>query len=429
VSRSILIVDDDATIRETLHDCFTGAGWTAADAATGREALALAADNAPDVAIVDLRLPDQDGRSLLRALLEADPDVGILILTGHADVPTAVGAMRDGAADVLEKPVDLTALLAAAERAATHGRLAREVRLRREQDRAESSSATVAPTLEHLIALAARNPDAPVLITGETGTGKGFVARAIHDRSARREAPFVEVNAASLSPTFVESELFGHERGAFTDAKQAKRGLLEIASEGTLFLDEVGELPLDVQPRLLKVLEERSFRRLGGTTALRSDARIIAATNRALADAVAARQFRADLFYRLQVLQIILPPLRDQRELLAPLSEQLLPRGATLSADARRAIATYPWPGNIRELKNTLWRAAIIAEGRPISASDLGISAAKDDMTGDLSIEYAERQAIIGALKHHNGNKTAAAKALGIARSTLAEKLAKFNIS
>jgi DNA-binding NtrC family response regulator len=173
VSRSILIVDDDATIRETLHDCFTGAGWTAADAATGREALALAADNAPDVAIVDLRLPDQDGRSLLRALLEADPDIGVLILTGHADVPTAVGAMRDGAADVLEKPVDLTALLAAAERAATHGRLAREVRLRREQDRAEASSATVAPTLEHLIALAARNPDAPVLITGETGTGKG----------------------------------------------------------------------------------------------------------------------------------------------------------------------------------------------------------------------------------------------------------------
>jgi DNA-binding NtrC family response regulator len=281
--------------------------------------------------------------------------------------------------------------------------------------------------VERLIALAAAHPDAPVLLTGETGTGKGHVARRIHAASARREAPFVEINAASLSATFVESELFGHERGAFTDARQAKRGLLEIAGTGTVFLDEIGEVPLDVQPRLLKVIEEGTFRRLGGTTSLRSHARIIAATNVALAEEVAARRFRADLFYRLQVLHIELLPLREQPDVVDALIHELLPAGARLSTSAREAISSYPWPGNIRELKNALWRASILSEGRPISASDLGVSGERpqDDPIGDLSLARAEERAIIIALNAHQGNRTAAARALGIARSTLSEKLAR----
>jgi DNA-binding NtrC family response regulator len=429
VSRSLLVVDDDATIRGTLEDLFSGAGWAVASAASGAAALTAAAAHAPDVAVLDLRLPDTDGVTLLRALLEADPDLGVLLLSGHADVPTAVRAMREGAADVLEKPVDLEALLAAADRAAAHGRLSREVRLRRQQDRPTTAPAAVGPTLDHLIALAARHPDAPVLITGETGTGKGYVARLIHDRSPRAAAPFVAINAAALSPTFVESELFGHERGAFTDARQAKRGLLEIADTGTLFLDEVGELPLEVQPRLLTVLEDRRFRRLGGTTLLRSDARLIAATNVALPEAVARQRFRADLLYRLQVLELPLPPLREQPDRLAPLSEQFLPKGARLSTAAKRAIAAYAWPGNIRELKNTLWRAAILAGDHAIAPEHLGLSTGQPDQDDDLTLEYAEKRAIIKALKAHEGNKTLAAKSLGIARSTLAEKLNRYDLT
>jgi DNA-binding NtrC family response regulator len=429
VSRSLLIVDDDETIREVLTDLFSASGWGVSAAATGAEAIRIAEGNAPDVAIVDLRLPDMGGVELLGALREVDPDVGVLILTGHADVQTAVRAMRDGAADVLEKPVDLETVTAAVERAARHGQLAREVKMHRARETAGHKNATIAPSIEHLIALAARNPDAPVLITGETGTGKGFVARAIHDRSPRRNAPFVEINAASLSPTFVESELFGHERGAFTDAKQAKRGLLEIADQGTLFLDEVGELPLDVQPRLLKVIEERSYRRLGGTQTLVSHTRLIAATNASLSDAVADRRFRADLFYRLQVLQIFLPPLREQPALLDGLISQLLPRGASLSAAARRAIGQYEWPGNIRELKNVLWRASLMAEDRAIQPDDLFLSPqSQTPEPDDLSLESAEKRAIIRALSAHNNNKTIAAKTLGIARSTLAEKLARYGI-
>ncbi len=425
----MLVVDDDDTIREVLVDLFSGAGWAVGAAASGTEALRFAEQNAPDVAIVDLRLPDMGGVELLHALLAIDADVGVLILTGHADVQTAVRAMRDGASDVLEKPVDLESVQAAAERALKLGALAREVRMHRARQSSEHVKTTIGPSTEHLIALAARNPDAPVLITGETGTGKGFVARAIHDRSSRREAAFVEINAASLTPTFVESELFGHERGAFTDARQAKRGLLEIADHGTLFLDEVAELPLEVQPRLLKVIEERSFRRLGGTQTLRTDARIVAATHVALHDAVSTRQFRADLFYRLQVLQIFLPPLREQLDALDDLIAQLLPRGATLSSAARRAIGRYEWPGNIRELKNVLWRASIMAEGRAIQPGDLLLEAPEQASSeNDLSLDSAEKKAIIRALTAHNGNKTLAARSLGIARSTLAEKLNKLGL-
>ena len=425
---SVLVVDDDRTVRETLADFFDTLGYSARTAASASEGRQAAAAHAPDVVLVDLRLPDASGLMLLEALRADDPELGVIMLTGHADVPTAVRAMQQGALDFLEKPVDLEALDAAVTRAAELVRLRREVSHLRahrpEGSSAGDESGGDAPSLERLIDLAARNNDVPVLIVGETGTGKGYVARRIHDRSSRASQPFVEVNGASLSATFLESELFGHERGAFTDAKLAKRGLLEVASGGTLFLDEVGELAPEVQPKLLKVLEDRTFRRLGGTAELRSDARVLAATNRPIAALVGEGRFRADLYYRLQVLTLVLPSLRERREELSSLASAFLPRGARLSPSALRALERYAWPGNVRELKNTLWRATLLAEGSPIEARHLGLPQTHSPRpSGPMTLDEAERRAIRDALQFTEGNKVHAARVLGIARSTLLEKL------
>ena len=436
---SVLVVDDDRTTRETLAEFFEAMGYVARTAGTATEGRRAAAEHSPDVALVDVRLPDADGLRLFEALRADDPEIGVIFLTGHADVPTAVRAMREGAADFLEKPVDLEALDAAVRRAHEHGRLRRELALLRAREtRAlwnEPAPPAMVPSLDRLVELAARNDDAPVLVTGETGTGKGYLARRIHELSPRRALPFVEINCASLSATFFESELFGHEKGAFTDAKQAKRGLLEVAGRGTVFLDEIGELSLEVQPKLLKAIEERVFRRLGGTATMASEARVIVATHRPLERAVAEGRFRADLFYRLQVLTIALPPLRARREEILGLAESLLPRGARLGEGAGAALVAYDWPGNIRELKNALWRASILAEGGPIAPAHLGLtgggapavdaggSGGVDDGGVVATLADVERRAIEAALTATGGNKARAATLLGIARSTLNEKL------
>ncbi|HYW32301.1 MAG TPA: sigma-54 dependent transcriptional regulator [Gemmatimonas sp.] len=444
---SLLIVEDDESLRETLVEFFETFGYTVRGAGTATDGRKLAVEHAPDVVLLDLKLPDANGVVALEALRADDPDVGVVLLTGFADVRTAVRAMQRGASDVLEKPVDLDVLAAAVVRAAERGRMGRELAMLRQRARAGSDDGSTAPknsfslthSLAQLIDLAARNVDAPVLLQGETGTGKGYIARQIHDRSARNQFPFVEVNCASLSSTFFESELFGYERGAFTDAKQAKRGLFEIAGEGTVFLDEVADTTLDVQPKLLKVIEEQTFRRLGGTTVLRSAARVIVATHQPLAAAVAERRFRADLFYRLQVLTLTLPTLRSRPDAIPELAEQLLPRGASLGTSAITVMQGYSWPGNIRELKNTLWRAAILADGRPIERQHLGLpqvdsisgseqmrAGSLTPVAGSLTLEAAERAAIASALRAASGNRSKAARELGIARSTLLEKLKKY---
>ncbi len=423
---SVLVVDDDRTIRETLADFFDSLGCATRTAATASEGRQSAAAHAPDVVLADLRLPDADGLTLLEALRADDPEIGVIVLTGHADVATAVRAMQQGALDFLEKPVDLEALHASVERAAEIVRLRREVKLLRAHASVAVAPGVGAaePSLERLIHLAAHNDDVPVLIVGETGTGKGYVARRIHEGSARSTQPFVEVNGASLTATFLESDLFGHERGAFTDARQAKRGLIEVADRGTLFLDEIGELAPEVQPKLLKVLEDRTFRRLGGTAVLRSDARVLAATHQPLAQRVRAGAFRADLFYRLQVLTLSLPALRERREELPDLAASLLPPGARLSGPALRAIERYDWPGNVRELKNTLWRAVLLAEGAPIEPRHLSLpQLVPSELPGPLTLAEAESRAIAAALLATDGNKVHAAQLLGIARSTLLEKL------
>ncbi len=431
---SVLVVDDDRTVRETLADFFDTLGYAARTAATATEGRQAAAEHAPDVVLVDLRLPDASGLTLLEALRADDPGLGVIMLTGHSDVPTAVRAMQAGALDFLEKPVDLEALDASVRRAVELVRLRREVSVLRAHRPSGAlrldDTDSAGPSLERLIDLAANNDDIPVLIVGETGTGKGYLARKIHDRSARAALPFVEVNGASLSATFLESELFGHERGAFTDAKVAKRGLLEVANRGTLFLDEVGEIALEVQPKLLKVLEDRTFRRLGGTAELRSEARVIAATNQPLAELAQNGRFRADLYYRLQVLTLALPSLRERKGELHALATAFLPRGARLSDKAHSAIGQYAWPGNVRELKNTLWRAALLAENAPIDVSHLGLPRTTPVAapSGPTTLVETERRAIAEALRATAGNKVHAAKLLGIARSTLLEKLKRLEM-
>lgn len=441
---SLLIVDDEESIRETLREFFETFGYTVRTAGTATEGRRMAAEHAPDVVLLDLRLPDADGTIAMDALLADDPEVGIILLTGYADVRVAVSAMQRGAVDVLEKPVDLEKLAATVQRAAEVGRTRRELALLRSRERGagesggkSGSGAGASTGLARLVDLAARNADAPVLLQGETGTGKGFVARQIHDRSPRNQFPFVEINCATLTSTFFESELFGHERGAFTDARQAKRGLLELAGQGTVFLDEVAEMSPDVQPKLLKVIEEHTFRRLGGTTLLRSAARFIVATHQPLAQAVAERRFRQDLYYRLQVLTLELPPLRERRDEMTALAASLLPRGAVLGTSARQALSEYAWPGNIRELRNALWRASILSDGQPIEREHLGLFgdgsttnafAATIPVTDSqpLTLEASERAAIAAALRSADGNRTRAAQALGIARSTLLEKLKRY---
>lgn len=436
---SVLVVDDDDSIRSTLVDFFESLGHTARGAGTATEGRRLAMEHAPDVVLLDLRLPDADGLVALEALRADDENVAVILLTGFADVQTAVRAMHHGAADVLEKPVDLDVLATAVSKAAAPGKLRQELEVLRAQSRAEQTDdgPPPDPALARWIDLAARNADATVLLQGETGTGKGFIARQIHDRSARKHAPFVEINCASLSPTFFESDLFGHERGAFTDARQAKRGLLEVADDGTLFLDEVVEMSMDVQPRFLKVLEERTFRRLGSTTTLRTNARLIVASHQPLQEAVSARRFRADLYYRLQVLTITLPALRERPDDIVPLAELFLPRGATLHPSAHDVLLRYSWPGNIRELRNAIWRAAILADGTPIGPAHLGLpvsvlparaSAKAPVPPEDVSLHSVERQAIQRALSATEGNRTRAARLLGIARSTLLEKIRRYGM-
>jgi DNA-binding NtrC family response regulator len=433
ISASVLVVDDDDSIRETLVEFLSMRGCVVQAAASAATTHAALARHSPDVVIMDLRLPDVTGLELLTQLRTDDAEMAIIVLTGYADIGTAVKAMQLGALDLMEKPVDLERLQEAVQRGVESVRLKREVVMRRALDMRvhdvsgarSSHQHTSTPPLSTLIDLAARNDDAPILILGETGTGKGFVARQIHDRSPRAKDPFVEINCASLSATFFESELFGHERGAFTDARQAKRGLLEVAAGGSIFLDEIGELALDVQPRLLKVIEEHRFRRLGGTTELHCSARPICATNHALQSLVETRQFRADLFYRLQVLTISIAPLRERLDELPELIAQFLPRGARLTSDALSAMRLHTWPGNLRELRHTLWRASIVAEDREITAATLGLPATTllADDADDLSMKSAEQRAIARALAVTGGNRVRAAQLLGIARSTLHEKL------
>jgi two-component system response regulator HydG len=440
----ILVVDDEEKIATLLRDELAELGHDVAMADDGAAALRLLAARRFDLVLTDLRLGAVDGLEVLRRAKQADASTAVLMMTAYATVQTAVAAMKEGAADYLEKPLNFDKVRLVIERTLENRRLADENRLLREKVRAGEVGAEAmvrgkSAAMRAVLALVEKvaPSEATVLLTGESGTGKEVIARAIHELSRRGSRPLVAVNCAALSETLLESELFGHEKGAFTDAVERKLGWFEVAEGGSIFLDEVAELRPSTQAKLLRVLEDRRFHRLGGSTVIESDARVIAATNKDLSAAIAASSFREDLFYRLNVFPIALPPLRERLEDLDELTLHFLDRtsyaGPGLDEAARGALAAYDWPGNLRELRNVIERAVILAGDGPITPAELHVPArrgaersGKWEPAGTLS--EAEERMIRDALARAGGNKSRAARILGITRRALYGRLERYGI-
>ncbi|MEO8226075.1 MAG: sigma-54 dependent transcriptional regulator [Gemmatimonadota bacterium] len=444
---SVLLIDDDVDVLRSIGNHFERLGYEVTRELSGEAGLATFDRLRPEVVILDLSLPGMDGLETLEHLRQRG--AAVILLTGNNDVASAVHAMQLGAENFLTKPVDMAHLVAAT------ARVADKVRLRRVNETLFAKTATregleslggspQMRDLAHQIGLLAESERTTVLLSGESGTGKGWVARLIHDLSPRSREPFVEVNCASLNATLLDSELFGHEKGAFTDAKDRKQGLFEIADRGTIFLDEIGDLAPELQPKLLKVLETKTFRRLGGTREITVDVRLVVATNRDLTAEVEAGRFREDLYYRLSVMPLRLPALRDRPredrvELITRILTDLqksLPEGPlTMNSEVLERLLAYGWPGNVREMRNVVERALILGRGQPaISAEHLPGEFRARPGVGDrrhtpLSLDDLERQHIERTLKHHAGNRTRAAIELGISRATLINKIKRYTIS
>ncbi|OLC07004.1 MAG: hypothetical protein AUH41_11330 [Gemmatimonadetes bacterium 13_1_40CM_66_11] len=442
---TLLLVDDDASVLRAIGDYFERVGYEVWRDGTGEQAIDTFHRVRPDVVLLDLYLPDSSGLAVLERLRREG--AAVILLTGQGDIETAVKAMQLGAENFLTKPVDMTHLAAAIARVAEKVRLSRQnARLRALDHEAEGiGSLGVSRAMQDLarqIELLAASERSTVLLSGESGTGKGWVARVIHNLSPRSGGPFVEVNCAGLSATFLDSELFGHEKGAYTDAKERKVGLFELADHGTIFLDEIGELTPALQPKLLKVLETKKFRRLGGTRELSVDVRLIAATNRDLVREVEAGRFREDLYYRLNVMPVVLPPVRDRsREdrlelitrILADLKTQLPGCPSECTTDVLDRLLSAPWPGNVREMRNVVERSMILARGQATIGfeqlpTELRQRSATDRRYTAQSLSEVERQHIERTLRHHSGNRTRAAMELGISRATLINKIKAYSL-
>jgi DNA-binding NtrC family response regulator len=446
---TVLLVDDDPDILRSIGSYFERTGYDAQVAKSGAEGLELYETQGHDVVVLDLQLPDQSGLEVLEQLRTRE--AAVVLLTGHGDIETAVRAMQLGAEDFLTKPVDMPHLSAVIDRAAERVRLRREViRLRgRNVKDISPDNLGVSPGMQEIarqIELISESDRTTVLLTGESGTGKGWVARMIHSLSPRADRPFVDINCGGLSATFLDSELFGHEKGAFTDAKEMKRGLFEVADGGALFLDEVGDLALPLQPKLLRVLESKSFRRIGGTRERTVDVRLIAASNRDLDRAVSEGAFREDLYYRITVAVLRLPPLRERsredrisllERLLADLSHEIGAASPNISSGALDRLVDYGWPGNVREMRNALERALIMARGNEVLVEHLPPEMRRRSSLRRYSagagapqtLEQIEKSHIERTLSRHGGNRTHAARELGISRVTLIKKIQKYGLS
>jgi DNA-binding NtrC family response regulator len=459
------VVDDDASAREGVAGLIRSAGLTAQTFASAEEFLAAPRPKTPSCLVLDVNLPGLNGLDLQQKLAKANPQVPIIFLTGHGDIPMTVRALKAGAANFLTKPFDDEELLSAIRqcikvaslerRAQTLERSLKSARSELHQRYDFTQILGGSPRLREALTRAAQvaPTESTVLVTGESGTGKELVAWAIHYASARADGPFVAVNCAALPDTLLESELFGHERGAFTGADRQKPGRFELAAGGTLFLDEVGDLSAAVQVKLLRVLQEREFQRIGGTATLKADVRLLTATNRDLAAEMAAGRFRSDLFYRLSVFNVHLPPLRERGEdalLLADhfirdLGAKMGKGDLTLSRDAREILLHHPWPGNIRELQNAIERSLITCEGALITAAHLAIPAGAQPVAAppaapppagsavsvphSHSLEDLERATILDALRETHGNKAKAAARLGLSRFQLYHRLKRYGIA
>jgi DNA-binding NtrC family response regulator len=461
--KRILIADDKASMREMLTQAMEAKGFEVVAVPDGNAALAQA-DAGVDLVITDLRMPGKDGIEVLGGVKRVSPETEVIVMTAFGTVENAVEAMRLGAFDYILKPFSIDELELKVDRALDRGRLASEVQYLKEQDArragpmiGDGETMRAVQKLIDKVAVSA----SPVLVLGESGTGKELVAREVHRRSQRAAGPFVAVNCAALSEGVLESELFGHEKGAFTGALAGRKGRFELADGGTLFLDEIGELPAAVQVKLLRVLQDTEFERVGGNKTIHVDTRIVAATHRDLKKAIAQGQFREDLYYRLNVIPIELPPLRDRREDIPALAEHFLARygremakPVRLSAEVLDRLTHYRWPGNIRELQNILERAVVLCEGEQLTVADLpreilepsggpapepapsaalaetpeaGTPEHPTDLTARL--DALEKAIILEALQKYRWNQTKVAAALGLKRSSLQYKMKKHGLS
>ncbi len=447
----ILIVEDKESLRTMLRRTLEGRGLRAQESGDAYDARRRLQSTRFALVLTDLRLPGGSGFDVLAAAREADADVPVIVMTAFGTVEEAVRAMKEGAADFLTKPVDTDHLLLLVDRALEQRRVRTDYLLLREererrfwQPRLIGEDPALRET-QDAIERAAKS-DATVLILGESGTGKELLARSLHDLSPRAKGPFVAINCAAIPEALLENELFGHEKGAFTGATGRKIGKAEMAHQGTLFLDEIADLPLALQAKILRLVQEKQFERVGGVQTIRVDVRVAAATNRDLKDAVARKEFRDDLYYRLSVFPVTVPPLRRRRGDVLPLAEAFLARfagelgrkGLKLSETARRALLDHAWPGNVRELQNSIERAVILADGAFVEPEHLRLQPLQSegpglgdllDLTGRLAeireraAALAEEEAIRLALREANGDRTAAAARLGISPSTLQRRL------
>ena len=458
----ILLVEDKESLRHVLRLTLEAAGYSVTESADARAAAQEIARAPHKLVLTDLRMPHGSGLDVLRAARQADPDVPVIVMTAYGSIDEAVQAMKDGAQDFLQKPVDSNHLLLLVERALEASRLRTEnILLREEWSRRYGFPRILGESkaIQRAVAETQRvaQTEATVLLLGESGTGKELFARAVHYLSARgqkNDKPFVAINCAAIPETLIENELFGHERGAFTGATDRRLGKFELASGGTIFLDEIGEMPLSVQGKLLRAIEEKTIDRIGGRASIPVDVRIVAATNRDLRQAAEAGEFRSDLFFRLAVFPIEIPPLRERGQdiallaahFAAKLGKELRGRHATLSDASLAALEAHPWHGNVRELQNAIERACILADSAIIEPADLGI-AASSQLTGEAQLfadldtsgtlaeasgraaQFVERRKIQEALEAHHGNKTRVAEALGVSYKTLLTKIKDYNLS
>jgi len=438
----ILIVDDEAVVRESLGNWFREEGYAVDVAGSGKETLQKLAESSYDIFLIDIKMPGMDGLHLQRRIREIAPDAAIIIMTAYASVETAVEAMKQGAYDYIVKPFDPDHLEHIIRNAVERRQLVAEnIRLRERLQETElfheiiGQSPAIQRVLEQIRLVAMS--DTTVLIRGESGTGKELVARAIHANSPRRYMPIVIVNCGALAEGVIESELFGHEKGAFTGAHYRRKGKFELADGGTLFLDEIGDISLKTQVDLLRVLEEKKIFRVGGNTPIPVDFRLIAATNKDLEAMVAEGKFREDLYYRINVFSITIPPLRERREDIPLLAEHFLKKFARsmnkpvhgISAAAMALLEQYDWPGNVRELQNAIERAVLVCRGREIQPEDLPlhVNEARGSAVG-RTLADVERQHIARILQETKWNISQAARLLGIDRVTLYNKIRKYQL-
>jgi DNA-binding NtrC family response regulator len=436
----VFIVDDDRYTRESLSNLIRSAGLSAQTFSSAQEFLAAERPKGPSCLVLDVQLPGLSGLDLQRELAKAGVKIPIIFITGHGDIPTSVRAIKAGAVEFLTKPVNREDLLRAIQQAIARDDIARQPNGTENFKEIVGTSAALTAALKQVEVVAPT--ESTVLILGETGTGKELIARAIHTASSRSRRPFVKLNCAAIPTGLLESELFGHEKGAFTGAIAQRIGRFELADGGTIFLDEVGDIPLELQTKLLRVLQEREFERLGSTRTLRTDARLIAATNRELQKMVEQRKFREDLFYRLNVFPISVPALRERSEDIPLLVNHFAQRFArrmnrtieTIPVETMAALTRYAWPGNIRELQNLIERAVILSRGPVLQVplKDLdNCTAPRGDNEKDQTLEEAQRAHILAILKETRwvlGGARGAAVRLGINRSTLQFRLKKLGI-